>query len=556
MRWRVIAIVVLVAMVIAGAFVSRFVLGSIHPGASTSNGSISTKVLPGQATTLDLGRGAVLIIPPGAMSPGTKVWARYGGEPQGNWNQMKPIIAPVELVSDPPNAIHGLLTLEFPIPSVPSGVDPAELYGVATFDPATQMWIPYTSTFDRARNKVVALIPHFSWWNPFSWDWVGIAGRVNQDVGQAVGRRAGPPTCTSGPPAWVSSLSGVSNDAAVAVRSCAQVQSNVLDVELVNNRPYGMVLQYGAPVKWGWHEDGNSAKDKALYKLADALLVSNQLYLPPLGRASVGIFPTSPTSVAQFKIGPSLASLFVDFVDHAADYTLGKIPDVSGCVSLLATFVTDRSPGAIRDNIVSSGDCLLESYKSQIASGALDTSKVSQLAATLSGLKKASIIGKYWEVYGTVWQLADLFVDSFVIGNNGGLGAGFSVLAHNTFSLTPTPVGPTPTPTLVPPTGPTPTTGPGRTIYSEQEGHYGANTFTNPYNASGMGPKIPAAAWVQISCKVYAPAIQSANPDGYWYRIASSPWNNAYYAVANTFMNGDPWGGPYTHNTDFNIPDC
>lgn len=71
-----------------------------------------------------------------------------------------------------------------------------------------------------------------------------------------------------------------------------------------------------------------------------------------------------------------------------------------------------------------------------------------------------------------------------------------------------------------------------------------------------MGPKIPAAAWVQVSCKVYAPAIQSANPDGYWYRIASSPWNNAYYAVANTFMNGDPWGGPYTHNTDFKVPDC
>jgi hypothetical protein len=21
-------------------------------------------------------------------------------------------------------------------------------------------------------------------------------------------------------------------------------------------------------------------------------------------------------------------------------------------------------------------------------------------------------------------------------------------------------------------------------------------------------------------------------------------------------MNGDRWGGPYTHNTDFNVPDC
>lgn len=116
---------------------------------------------------------------------------------------------------------------------------------------------------------------------------------------------------------------------------------------------------------------------------------------------------------------------------------------------------------------------------------------------------------------------------------------------------------PTPTPTSAPPPGPTvtPTPTPVKT-YAEQEGSHGANTFTDPYNASGMGPKIPAAAWVQVVCKVYAPQIQSANPDGYWYLIATSPWNSAYYAVANTFMNGDPWGGPYTHNTDFNVPDC
>lgn len=71
-----------------------------------------------------------------------------------------------------------------------------------------------------------------------------------------------------------------------------------------------------------------------------------------------------------------------------------------------------------------------------------------------------------------------------------------------------------------------------------------------------MGPRIEAGTWVDVSCKVHDPTIPSVNPDGYWYRIASSPWNNQYYAPANTFMNGDPWGGPYTHNTDFSVPDC
>ena len=93
--------------------------------------------------------------------------------------------------------------------------------------------------------------------------------------------------------------------------------------------------------------------------------------------------------------------------------------------------------------------------------------------------------------------------------------------------------------------------------WSEQETpNHPVNTFTNYHNASGEGQAIAAGQWVQVSCKVYDPTIASVNPDGYWYRIASSPWNNAYYSPANTFMNGDPYGGPYTHNTDFNVPNC
>ena len=83
------------------------------------------------------------------------------------------------------------------------------------------------------------------------------------------------------------------------------------------------------------------------------------------------------------------------------------------------------------------------------------------------------------------------------------------------------------------------------------------DTFTNPNNASGLGPRIAAYQWVDVACKVYAPQIASVNPDGYWYRIQSSPWNSAYYAPANTFWNGDvPGHTPYTHNTDFNVPNC
>jgi hypothetical protein len=99
--------------------------------------------------------------------------------------------------------------------------------------------------------------------------------------------------------------------------------------------------------------------------------------------------------------------------------------------------------------------------------------------------------------------------------------------------------------------------GAARADVAEQEGNaHGADTFSNYHNASGPGQHIARDQTVQVSCKVYDPTIESVNPDGYWYRIASGPWNNAYYAAANTFYNGDPHDGPYTHNTDASVPDC
>jgi lysophospholipase L1-like esterase len=103
--------------------------------------------------------------------------------------------------------------------------------------------------------------------------------------------------------------------------------------------------------------------------------------------------------------------------------------------------------------------------------------------------------------------------------------------------------------------GPPPSSPPANHLEQETP-NYPVNTFANYHNASGMGPQIAAGQWVEVSCRVYDPTIGSVNPDGYWYRIASAPWSNAYYAPANTFMNGDPYGGPYTHNTDFSVPVC
>ncbi|MGW0754475.1 hypothetical protein [Streptomyces sp. NPDC002587] len=97
---------------------------------------------------------------------------------------------------------------------------------------------------------------------------------------------------------------------------------------------------------------------------------------------------------------------------------------------------------------------------------------------------------------------------------------------------------------------------PAKHTIREQSGSHGSPTFLNAHGAKGPGERIPAHTWVEVECRVFAPEIDSANPDGWWYRIATSPWNGSYYAVANTFMNGDTPGQNPPTNTDWSVPAC
>lgn len=84
----------------------------------------------------------------------------------------------------------------------------------------------------------------------------------------------------------------------------------------------------------------------------------------------------------------------------------------------------------------------------------------------------------------------------------------------------------------------------------------GSPTFRDPRHPAETGPRVPFRAVVTVSCKLQAFSFDSIGPDGYWYLIASAPWNNQYYAPADTFLNGDPVDGPYEHNFDPAVPDC
>jgi hypothetical protein len=86
--------------------------------------------------------------------------------------------------------------------------------------------------------------------------------------------------------------------------------------------------------------------------------------------------------------------------------------------------------------------------------------------------------------------------------------------------------------------------------------HSHANAFRDCDGPTGPGQIIEPNQVVRVFCRVHDVSIPSVKPGGYWYRIASSPWNGNYWSPANTFLNGDPKFGPYHHPTDLKVPTC
>lgn len=84
-----------------------------------------------------------------------------------------------------------------------------------------------------------------------------------------------------------------------------------------------------------------------------------------------------------------------------------------------------------------------------------------------------------------------------------------------------------------------------------------AETWTDYTSAGGLGGAlIRSGQTVKVTCAVRGFTVADGNP--WWYRIASSPWNNAYYASADPFYNngqttgsliGTPW-------VDEAVPPC
>lgn len=116
------------------------------------------------------------------------------------------------------------------------------------------------------------------------------------------------------------------------------------------------------------------------------------------------------------------------------------------------------------------------------------------------------------------------------------------------------------TPSAVPPVTSSPPAGSGggapAATFTETVGGP-THTWTNYSNAGGTeGATIPTSQSVQVGCVVQGFKVADGNTN--WYRIASSPWNSAYYASADAFYNNGATSGSLngTPFVDPSVPSC
>ena len=133
----------------------------------------------------------------------------------------------------------------------------------------------------------------------------------------------------------------------------------------------------------------------------------------------------------------------------------------------------------------------------------------------------------------------------------------------------PSSAGPAPSPTPIqtqtPTQSPTPgqsqppassPTGPSPTVHPETVGGV-SNTWTDYESAGGtQGPSVPAFDTIQIACKLQGFKVADGNT--WWYRVAQSPWDNAYYVSADAFYNDGSTSGTLlgTPFVDPKVPNC
>jgi len=362
---------VVLAAGLATAFVSMTSDTSAPPlrvhGLPVGTFSNRVGIAPGR-TTVKLGSGAQLLVPFGSAPARASVNVRSGVAPGGFITGRTTDFPPVHIGLSS-GRLRGPAIISFPFQPqlIPHGATAAETFGISTWDPSLRSWVDVPTTFNSRTRMMSALIHHFSWWIPWTWDWARIGAQVSQDILQAFGKRAGPPSCSHGAlPGYVISVT-TDNSASLPLRSCADSDRGTLEVKVVNNRNYGMILKYGSPVAWGWHSSPAGVEGALVSLLMSRTLASNELYLPPLASSSIGI-PADGAGTYVFHADPTALTELTDVLDLAlqaipiSNDAQVAIAIAVSCGKFLTTTPVTLTASDLVPLVASAADCLDKAF--------------------------------------------------------------------------------------------------------------------------------------------------------------------------------------------------
>ena len=273
--------------------------------------------VPAAAQIIKLTSSEKLTVPAGAISGNAPVKAAY--TTSAAWKGNTPASPEVTFMTT--GQLVGKPTLSLNVTGALEKAAAAGALHLAFRSSAPSGWTDYPSAYDAANHTVTAALTHFSTWQFWTWDWDSILADFSQTAGDWEGRRSvSVPNCSTGPatPSWYDTNAGISSGPSLVVRACVKGHAgDVLDVEMVNNRPYGLMLNYGgAPVQWGWHAEPSSMTDALRDAIGDAAAhAAGGLYLPPLSAASVGITNLGNGTDHTFAITPTPATILADALD-------------------------------------------------------------------------------------------------------------------------------------------------------------------------------------------------------------------------------------------------
>jgi hypothetical protein len=106
---------------------------------------------------------------------------------------------------------------------------------------------------------------------------------------------------------------GAEDDDGEALRGCLRGEGETAVVELVNNRPYGVVVRYGRPVTFGWSDRGFGLP--ALLGAGASGTAEDGLYIPGRSQGSIGV--ARFTGSARFTATPTKATIVFDIIEDA-----------------------------------------------------------------------------------------------------------------------------------------------------------------------------------------------------------------------------------------------